>query len=127
MKKKVQKEWTAALRSGELQQGASRLHWAGWYGKPDQFCCLGVLCEIAVKHDVIPPGRLIGGTYIYGGEGTETYLPAEVQKWAGLERDGGMVNINNEHMSFMSLAQANDSGVSFAIIADAIDAMPTED
>lgn len=46
MKKDIKAQWVAALRSGEYQQGRGQLNFNGHY------CCLGVLCEIAVKAGV---------------------------------------------------------------------------
>lgn len=47
------REWIRALRSGEYVQGRGALR------KDDSFCCLGVVCDIAVKHGrglwVAPP------------------------------------------------------------------------
>ena len=41
MKKKLQRAWAKALRSGEFKQGKNKLQNFGKY------CCLGVLCKIA--------------------------------------------------------------------------------
>ena len=48
MNKEVKKKWVDALRSGEYAQGRSSLR------DHDEYCCLGVLCELAVKEGVIP-------------------------------------------------------------------------
>ena len=38
--KELRKLWVAALRSGKFKQGKGHLH------KGDEFCCLGVGCEV---------------------------------------------------------------------------------
>ena len=43
MKKELIEQWIAALRSGEYQQGRERLK------DGDNFCCLGVACNIHPK------------------------------------------------------------------------------
>ena len=42
MNKEIKAEWVKALRSGEYKQGGGALH------RGDHFCCLGVLCDIAI-------------------------------------------------------------------------------
>lgn len=42
MNKKYKASWVAALRSGKFKQGTVYLESAG-----GQFCCLGVLCNVA--------------------------------------------------------------------------------
>jgi hypothetical protein len=49
MKESLKKEWIAALRSGEYKQGEGFLHTAD----TEEFCCLGVLCDIAIDGDWI--------------------------------------------------------------------------
>lgn len=41
------RKWIAALRSGEFQQGKAYLN------KGDKMCCLGVLCEVAIRNGVV--------------------------------------------------------------------------
>lgn len=81
MKLDVLDEWVTALDSGEYPQTKGALKDA------DGYCCLGVLCEIAVKHGVIPPVKHsvhpTGESYEYDDD--IVYLPARVQEWAGLK------------------------------------------
>lgn len=77
--------WAARLRSGKYAQGHGRLRDGN-----NRYCCLGVLCELAVEHEIIPPGRPNEhGSWVYGpdGEGSVNVLPAAVADWAGT--DGG--------------------------------------
>ena len=51
--KQLMKDWIAALRSGKYKQGYHQLH-ISFAGIPqDEFCCLGVLCEIAVEKKML--------------------------------------------------------------------------
>jgi hypothetical protein len=43
MNKEIADKWIEALRSGEYEQGIASLQSGG------RFCCLGVLCDLAIK------------------------------------------------------------------------------
>lgn len=82
----VVNQWADALESGRYRQGRSYLR-----DENDCFCCLGVLCELAVQAGVItePEWRTcvgVGGCYYYYGEDSSA-LPPPVQEWAGLVCD----------------------------------------
>lgn len=121
MKPEIAKIWVEALRSGEYEQCTSVLR-----STDNKFCCLGVLCELAVKEGVIGPPEINNQTsyYIYdkvNNGGSVTYLkrgiypPYEVTYWAGLHnRYGEYCNT--------SLAEHNDNGMTFDQIADIIEA-----
>lgn len=86
MNEEVKAEWVAALRSGDYPQGAGMLRSA----TSDGYCCLGVLCELAVKHGVIqPPKKTLWGAYLYahefGDESRDSSIPRRVAEWAGLD------------------------------------------
>lgn len=103
----IMTEWADALESGEYEQGRSYLRTGD-----NAFCCLGVLCEIAVKHGVIRPGaRAWGTTYHYGRGGYGSVLPDEVRAWAGVSSEGTLVDDLTE------LTGLNDSGTPFTEIA----------
>ena len=80
MKRDIAQRWVAALRSGEFSQTQGYLNIEGGY------CCLGVLCELAVEDGVISK---------WGDHGTTTYgttdhnsdvsLPRPVLTWAGMK------------------------------------------
>lgn len=114
----VKSEWVAALRSGDYKQGIGRLR-----DNEDKYCCLGVLCEIAVRRHVIPPARLIpDGTYTYASRSFR--LPREVALWAGLTESDPKVTDPRSGITIrtIALAELNDSSsVSFATIADVIE------
>lgn len=127
MNKEIAKKWVEALRSGKYPQGTGRMCAKG-PGKQKSFCCLGVLCDI-VKDE-------IGGEWVHNtacGElifstGTEKgmaglYLPREVCDFAGIENSAGRF-VKNGRAEF--LAYENDTGSSFAQIADIIEAHAEE-
>lgn len=103
----AKKKWLEALRSGEYEQGRGALQKGG------MFCCLGVLCEVAVKEDIIPPPSIdVFDTATYDGSYRVT-IPGAVSDWAFELRRGDEVS---------NLMQMNDSGKnSFSDIADYIE------
>ena len=74
--------WLSALRSGDYIQGTSFLQHQGDY------CCLGVLSDIAVKHDVtswVTENNVTYGLYEPSLSNIEIGVPTEpVLQWAGL-------------------------------------------
>lgn len=83
LRPEVKAKWTEALRSGTYTQGVGQLR-----DKANNYCCLGVLCEVAVQEGVIPPARIFEGWTDYGfgnGPANDTrtgVLPPSVQEWA---------------------------------------------
>jgi hypothetical protein len=109
-----QKEWVAALRSGEYKQGRRVLH----HG--DNFCCLGVGCDLAIKAGVkLEVSTIPGEPTRYGGD--RNYTPKEVMEWLGLASKDGVYRIG---VGSSSLASMNDDGKSFSQIADVIELQP---
>lgn len=108
----LKKRWVEALRSGKYKQGRQYLR-----DQSDQYCCLGVLCDITEKgkwyeavsvtdrrkpvYRYVPLGRT---------EGTIAYLPRDIQDKAGLTTS-----------TETTLAKMNDKGWSFKKIADWIE------
>lgn len=117
MNPEIKRRWIEALTSGEYEQGT------GWLLREDKYCCLGVLCDLAVKDGVIHLYDTIDsdGSRIFGREGDNntTILPVAVKEWAGLDvtdpevQDGDEVN---------DLTEMNDGGSPFFEIASAIEA-----
>ena len=91
MKPKVKKFWIEALRSGKYRQIQHRLFSDAGY------CCLGVLCKISRK-------RI----------DEQFALPVSVLRWAGLHD-------NDPMLGDCSASRWNDSGATFAEIADLIE------
>lgn len=118
---KVIKQWIKALRSGKYKQGRSFLHKHTKNG--DHYCCLGVLCDLAVKAGVIdsPTYNASENIFEYGKKKDTTLLPYKVQKWAGLRTDGG--NFCTSKFTD-NLAELNDEGKRFTTIATFIESRP---
>lgn len=123
MNARVKELWTKALRSGKYPQDR------GYLRTKQGYCCLGVLCDLAVIEGVIPqpqdtdPDDNEMGWYYYGTSALDDVLPQEVAEWAGLKNpgypeDNPLVTVND---SVTSLAELNDDGYTFARIADIIE------
>jgi hypothetical protein len=102
MDQNVKELWLKALRSGEYKQGRRQLR-----DTSDNFCCLGVLCDVIdpTKWKTASP-ELVSYTY----EGFGGTLPESIQIYAEVP-----LNIT----SF--LINMNDGGKSFTRIADYIE------
>jgi hypothetical protein len=91
MKPEIKKKWLAALRGGDFIQGQNSLRSRNGATGQYEYCCLGVLCELAVQDGVIPEPTLEDGDWIYGKrEGDQqswSSLPHSVAAWAGIEFD----------------------------------------
>lgn len=102
----VRQKWLTALRSGEYKQATGELR------SGDNFCCLGVLCDLHGKEH----GKS-WETESYYGE--VCVLPEVVMTWAGLpDTAGAEVVIDDEKRD---LTEHNDEGATFEMIADAIE------
>lgn len=108
----IKANWVAELKSGRYKQGRLYLRTAN-----DEFCCLGVLCDMAVKAGVLPAPKHGNDDdtmeYYYGSR--SRYLPDEVFRWAKLPN-------SSPECGGTSLAERNDSGETFEEIADCIEA-----
>lgn len=124
MNQEIKKEWVAALRSGEYKQGRKTMR-----NKKDEFCCLGVLCEVSRRSGI---GRWERGHDAYYfvtvsdiDEYYEYYLPPySVQNWSDLSHNGKLpkpVDGRNGKL-YGNLAALNDeAGYTFEQIADVIE------
>jgi len=109
MKKEIADKWVRALRSGEYKQGNGSLLRDGNY------CCLGVLCDLALKNNVpITVGIVEGATSFDGKLGV---LPNSVKNWAGMNSANGGLFASHR---YTSLTDENDLGVNFNEIAKLI-------
>lgn len=107
--------WVEALEGEQYEQGAYVLH------EGDEFCCLGVLCELGRVHGVVHevtvhdedragPRDLQRLPQLFRYDGEEVFPPPAVQEWSGLNRE-----------QMLGLVEMNDSGeYSFAEIAQYI-------
>ena len=112
MNTEIKNEWVRRLRSGLYIQGKGRLKRAGRY------CCLGVLCGIAIDHGIIPPGGTAGDLTTYGAGNDTSMLPGEVVAWAELSQLGVLPTRTHGELC---LADLNDVGFSFKQISDVIE------
>lgn len=116
--KRIREAWVSALNSGEYRQARGALHKKG-HGR-EGFCCLGVLCELAVQAKVIPPATKDAYSKEFEYKGYSSTLPKEVVAWAGLSDSSGSI-IGRE----TSLVILNDeSRKSFKAIAKIIESKP---
>jgi hypothetical protein len=113
MNPEIKAKWVAALRSGEYKQGRGRLN------RVDKFCCLGVLCDLHAKESGGKWEQHTIDEYVHLYMGSSCQLHPAVLLWAGLNYvGGGEVRIaGNQDFLF----RHNDSGRTFAEIADAIE------
>jgi len=101
-----------ALRSGEYQQTQGRLFRAEPAdGYPAGYCCLGVLTDLYCKAK--------GVTFDGVTRSNKGTLNLSVKRWAGLNSFNPEVFLFSGTRS--SLAQLNDSGYTFAEIADIVE------
>lgn len=116
-------ELIARLRSGTVQQGQGYLG----YVSNGKRCCLGVACDIAVEHGIIPPPKPQDNDtllYGYGPSASDTSLPKEVCDFFGFSgSEGGFTS--PEDGSGNSLIHLNDIRCNtFTEIADVIESRP---
>lgn len=105
MNPEIKAEWVKRLKSRKYKKGTSVLYNAD----TNKYCCLGVLCEMAVDAGVVkktirkkPVGVnecLVG--YYEGGGGGE--LPVKVRKWAGLKNASPTVIYQGEETSLIHI------------------------
>lgn len=113
MKKEIAMKWADALESGEYDQGKHALH-----ARRNEFCCLGVLCDISKLGDWESGFNANG--YVpkrhTAGLGGALVLPDFVQAWSGLTSNKGEFTgaVNDESLT---LTRLNDRGVPFTKIA----------
>ncbi len=105
----IKAKWVNALKSGAYQQNYNALRYES------KHCCLGVLCDLHAKAH----GESWDCTYEVEGDqycGVDSFLPTEVQAWAGLKS-------HNPVVAGRELASYNDDRrLSFTDIAALIDA-----
>lgn len=129
MNPQVKQLWVDALRSGDYSQGKGHLN------KDGKFCCLGVLCDLAVKAGVdvvITDEDEESQHFVYQDADTfdeladtDEILTNNVANWAGMQACDPLVRVvlNGEpDPSLNHLSAVNDAGYSFVKIADLIEA-----
>lgn len=121
MKPEIRTRWVTALRGSRFEQGQGKLR-----NEHDEYCCLGVLCQLAAEDGIIPDALWDYDTWSYVGH--REYLPEAVWHWAGLDRMNPFIYIPDpdypddpEEILESSLSEFNDTGHSFDEIADIIE------
>lgn len=118
MDKAIRERWTTALRSGKYTQGKFRLR-----DEFDEYCCLGVLCDITKAETGGHWRDIVAGSHIFSlgcDEDTAT-LPFGVANILGISRGGRFELGVNDEDGEIWLTALNDEGFTFAQIADVID------
>lgn len=147
MKQEVAEKWVEALRSGEYEQTNEKLRAVidtnpGGLKLSRGFCCLGVLCNLfAAEHTDAKWEMDVShsGAYFNPGndDGEDEHLPDLVREWAGIYSDLGdmrddgerdkivaelrALKLNVDRLGGVTLADANDYGVSFEALATFIE------
>ena len=114
MKEEIAMAWAERLDNLAEFQGTGKLR-VKRNKEYSQYCCLGVLSEMAVEAEVINPPYEVrntsyGTVYRYGPLGETGSLCREVQDWAGMFTPDGAAGTDN-------LIVFNDNGWSFPKIA----------
>lgn len=109
--------WVQALRSGSYEQGRGRL--ASQDGK---FCCLGVLCEVAVEDGLAITKMLSAGNTIRYDRAAD-YPPLSVIAWLDVDGllDPVIPYFEGTGGNLLTLDYLNDHGFTFDQIADLIE------
>ena len=109
-------EWIKDLRSGVYAQIRGNLHAAG-----GGYCCLGVGCETYKRCGGRLSEGLLAGEFV-SYDGFVALLPPNIGEWLGLnDTVGDPEGLAGEFGDGRSLVSLNDSGASFAEIADLIE------
>lgn len=113
----VKKRWLEVLRSGEYAQAGGALR------SDVGYCCLGVLCDLYVKdgHAEWHFNQDMDNDVSYDIFDEGAHLPGRVMDWAGLNSSDPYVETGFDEWGNASLAELNDSDISFAQIADLIE------
>lgn len=119
----IKAQWVADLRSGDYEQGRAYLHTQPEQDGLEKFCCLGVLCDQAVKAGVIQrqyhPDE---NFWTYGKDVESLVLPSEVMEWAGMTDSNPELRFKKSSSDVNSLADLNDTyNWTFEKIADLIE------
>lgn len=122
MNPEIKTLWLDALRSGEYKQGKHALHRLA----DNSFCCLGVLCDVVVKSDMVDiVVEEHSGVSVYNGDALTLPLAiaevAQINPFGGL-LDGGAVWSSGGHLPYRELTEINDyTDLTFNEIADIIE------
>lgn len=97
----IKAEWVAELRNPERVQGNGLM----LDGNGRQ-CCLGVLCDVAVRHGIIPPPEQDSrpGVNSCTYDGCSTFPSPSVVEWAEMTSENPSVPYNGhqDSLSFLN-------------------------
>lgn len=123
----IKTAWVKALRSGDYTQTTENLQ------DENGFCCLGVLCELAVEAGIVQresEPNLFGeisygpaGTHPHSGGWSDAVLPQVVMDWVGFRAGNnlGEFDAPDDFEYSTALTELNDNGHDFDFIADVIE------
>lgn len=113
MNQEIKKLWIEDLRANGDKQGKQ------WLQQDGKFCCLGRLCELAVREGVIKsPGISKFDISFY--DDNLTNLSLKVQEWSGITDSEAL--LNQPIGIHRCLIELNDkANYTFAQIADVIE------
>lgn len=118
MKQEIVDRWITKLRSGEYNQTNGFL--GSTVERPDRpagYCCLGVLCEIAVEDGILTRQSFDTGSVAYGDEEEfntadyqQSFLPASTVAWLGRETpdEGSRVDVTNIYFDVTDVQERLD-------------------
>jgi hypothetical protein len=128
LRPEVKSEWLSRLRSGNYPQGMTYLRWKG------QYCCLGVLCEIAEEQGATADNESGDDSPSFFGPAagplSSIWTPGDVVRWAfedipeTLDADEFawlITGPDDTGADIANLGQLNDRGETFEEIANIID------
>jgi len=111
MLKEIKNLWVKALLSGKYTQTKHKL------SNKKSFCCLGGLCELAIKKGVeVNKDFFHSEDKLIAYDGNLNYLPDSVRIWAGMNSEKGEFGPEDTE----NLGYRNDSGSDFEKIASLI-------
>ena len=105
---KIKKLWLKGLRSEKYKQGKEALR------KKNNYCCLGVLCDIYRKENKVRWKKFDDADGYYSLFNDGAVLPSKVRIWSGLKH-------SNPKILLKSLSEYNDTGKTFKEIANLIE------
>lgn len=122
MNEQVKKQWIEALRSGAYKQGEGTLR------RNDQYCCLGVLCDLYDKEHENCHWQPYDededhNTFFDGNETNAQFLPLCVMRWAELDSGDPEVITEDDYdyETVDTLSNLNDTEHTFGTISDYIE------
>ena len=111
MNSTVAKLWVDALKSGKYKKGKNKLN-----NSNKTFCCLGVLCELAIANGIELEKIVNDDIKSIKYDDSTIYLPLKVIGWAGMRSKSGIIDKSQ------SLVLLNDMNGTFNEVIEAIEA-----